>query len=90
MKRAHLLISGKVQGVSFRYYTKKTASNLNLKGYVKNLPDNKVEIVVEGSDSDVNEFVEWCKKGPSSSHVSDIKINYEPYSGEFMEFEIFY
>ena len=88
MKRINLIISGKVQGVGFRYYTKRTAISLNLKGYVKNLTNNSVEVVAEGAEAEIKQFIEWCKKGPSSSHISDLKINYLPYTGEFKEFEI--
>lgn len=69
-----VIISGRVQGVGFRYYTKRKADSLGLFGWVKNLPDNTVETYVIGTDKEIEEFIEFCKIGPSSAHVANIKI----------------
>lgn len=89
MKRFYLIIKGDVQGVNFRYYTKQIAKELNIKGYVKNT-FNGVEVVAEGKDKDMKEFISWCKKGPSSAEVTDFKIKREKYKNEFKDFSIKY
>jgi len=63
MKRTHLTIHGLVQGVFFRARTRDAAQSFGLKGYVKNLPDGKVEVVAEGPKEKINELIEYCKKG---------------------------
>lgn len=70
----HLLISGRVQGVGFRYFTQKNASALGLKGWVKNLPDGRVEVMAEGPNEKVDELIKKCKQGPPSSYVKDLKV----------------
>jgi acylphosphatase len=79
--RAHVLISGEVQGVGFRYYTSVKARNLGLGGWVKNLNSGKVEAVFEGDEAVVNQMVEWCKKGPSSALVANVSVDYDEPEG---------
>lgn len=88
--RVHLLISGIVQGVNFRYYTRETARRLKLTGWVKNLPDGKVEAVAEGDEKAIDEFIEWCKHGPPSAKVEHVEIKKVKYTGEFSDFKIDY
>ncbi len=88
--QAHVLISGKVQGVFFRSNTEDKAIGLGLKGWVKNLPDGRVEAVFEGNEEKVKEMVEWCKKGPRFSNVRKIDVEFERASNEFKDFEIRY
>ena len=88
MKRIKVLISGKVQGVSFRTFIKHKAISLNLKGYVKNLASGEIEAVFQGKDKAIKEIIDYCKKGPLSSKVIDIKIIEESYKTEFNGFEI--
>lgn len=65
MKKSIIIkVSGKVQNVGFRLYTKKAAKNLDVNGYVKNLPDGSVYIEAEAEDYIIDQFVEWCRKGP--------------------------
>ena len=85
--RAHVFISGEVQGVGFRFHTQIKARNLGLKGWVKNLDNGDVEAVFEGEEDKVNEMIEWCKKGPDSALVKDVKVEFEDYSGEFESFQ---
>lgn len=74
-KRAvKLTISGKVQGVGFRFFVKENAQSLGIKGYVKNLPDGEVEAFFQGSKENVNKMIEMCKKGPLTAEVEDIKV----------------
>ncbi len=75
MKKSIIIkVSGKVQNVGFRFYTKKTAKNLGVNGYVKNLPDASVYIEAEAEDYIIDQFVEWCRKGPSWARVEKINI----------------
>jgi acylphosphatase len=88
--RAHVYISGFVQGVLFRFHTKKMALKLNLKGWVRNLLDGRVEAVFEGDRDKVLEMLQWCKVGPPNARVTDIDIKWEKYEGNLMTFEILY
>jgi len=88
--RAHLLISGRVQGVCFRAYAEEEAQSLGLKGWVKNLLDGRVEVVCEGEKDDVERFVEWCHNGPPGARVRDIDVSWETVGGEFDAFTIEY
>jgi acylphosphatase len=86
--RAHVLIIGLVQGVSFRSSTKRMADFLGLKGWVRNLGDDKVEAVFEGSEDKVKEIVNWCKRGPFSARVDSVKTEFNNHTGEFEGFEV--
>jgi len=86
--RAHLLISGRVQGVAFRYYTQDIAQSLEIKGWVRNCWDGKVEIVVEGEEEKVKKLISRCYQGPGSAIVEKIDIEWEKYIGEFNSFGI--
>lgn len=86
--RAHVLVSGKVQGVFFRQKTKRQAQSLGVKGWVRNLPDGRVEAVFEGEEQAVKALVEYCRHGPSYAIVENVNVNYENYSGEFTDFQI--
>jgi acylphosphatase len=88
MIRAHLLISGVVQGVCFRAESKYQAQFLNLSGWVKNRYDGKVEIVAEGRRSEVERMVQWCKKGPAGAIVENVDVVWQEYTGEFEGFDI--
>jgi len=90
MKRMHVYISGRVQGVFFRASTQRTAQSLNLTGWVRNLPDGSVEALFEGEDGDVAEMLRWCRKGPPGAAVRGFDANEEPWSGEFKDFRISY
>jgi len=90
MKRICMNISGYVQGVFFRENTKKKAKELGLKGYVKNLSDGSIEVVVEGDESNLKELINFCRNNPSGSRVKSIKVDYEEVKNEFKDFEIRY
>lgn len=90
MKRIHVFISGRVQGVFFRAYTRETAMTLNLTGWVRNLYDGSVEAVFEGDDTNVQSMLEWCKKGPPHAVVRHVDASEEPYKGDFRDFRITY
>lgn len=88
--RAHLIISGYVQGVFFRAHTQEKAAMLGLKGWVKNIYDGTVEAVFEGEKGKVEEMIGWCRKGPSGARVSNVDVEWEDYTGEFRDFNISY
>jgi acylphosphatase len=75
MKNLHIHISGKVQGVFFRASTKATADCLGIKGWVKNVPDGRVEIEAEGDDFALDEFLTFCKHGPDDAVVEKVTID---------------
>lgn len=86
--RAHVWISGRVQGVFFRAHTKEVAEKLGLTGWVRNLPDGRVEAVFEGEEEAVKEAIEWCKRGPPLAKVERVEVRYEDPTGEFKDFRI--
>jgi len=86
--RAHLLISGRVQGVAFRYYAQDNAQSLGVKGWVRNCWDGKVEVIVEGEEGKVKKLINWCYQGPGSAIVEKVGIEWEKYRGEFNSFGI--
>ena len=88
MKRAHFIISGRVQGVCYRMYTCEEARRLGVVGWVRNLHDGAVEAVAEGEEDVLNEFLAWCRIGPSYADVSDVKVEYSESTGEFSIFSI--
>lgn len=83
----HVFLSGRVQGVGFRAFTRKQASSLGINGWVKNLADGRVEIKIEGAPSSVKQMINRVKEGPSFARVEDIEINDEEVDG-FNDFEI--
>lgn len=70
-----LHITGRVQGVGFRYSALQKARALNLDGYVQNLPDGSVKAVVSGEQNPVNDFNHWCRQGPSMARVEDVHVS---------------
>ena len=76
-ERAHVFVSGRVQGVSFRDATRSQAEQLGLSGWVRNTQDGQVEAVFEGEPDTVRQMVEWCKSGPSSADVEDVSVENE-------------
>lgn len=87
MKTYHLLISGKVQGVFYRNSAREIANELDVKGWIRNTKDDRVEALVSGSAKNVEKFIEWCKKGPSQATVSDV-YSKEHFALKFQDFEI--
>lgn len=86
--RSHVFVSGKVQGVYFRQNTLETANEHGVFGWVRNLPDGRVEAVFEGDETAVNRVVEWCRSGPPASRVDKLDVQQEKYTGEFSSFAI--
>jgi len=83
-----VFISGFVQGVFFRETTKNRADSLNVRGWVTNREDGRVEAVFEGEEQEVKRMVEFCKQGTSRATVTNVVIRWEDYVGEFDSFEV--
>ena len=88
--RAHVFVIGRVQGVYFRQNTKQVATRHRVTGWVRNLPDGRVEAMFEGDDMDVNEVIEWCHIGPPKAKVEDVDVKFQKYTGEFAGFDVNY
>jgi len=88
--RAHIYVSGRVQGVYYRETSKKTAEKLGISGWIKNLKDDRVEGVFEGDKSKVEKMVSWSRKGSFWASVDSFDVIWEDYKSEFSNFEIRY
>jgi len=88
MVRARLLISGVVQGVGYRWSCRREGHGLGLTGWVRNLPDGRVEAVIQGTREQVERMIRWCYRGPEEARVTDIAVAYEEPSEEFPDFGI--
>lgn len=86
--RAHLIITGVVQGVYYRVTAREKARTLDITGWVKNRPDRAVEAVAEGNMENVVKFIDWCRQGPPASKVSHVEVTWEDFRAEFKAFEI--
>jgi len=86
--RAHVFVSGRVQGVFFRSETQDEALRHGLTGWVRNLPDDRVEAVVEGDRDKVETLIEFCKRGPHGAKVTKVEVTWEDYTGQFKSFTI--
>lgn len=78
MKHLNIRVSGKVQEVFFRAFARDVARSLGLQGYARNEPDGSVYIEAEGNETELSQFVDWCKKGPPHAQVSDLQIEEGP------------
>jgi len=85
---AHVFVIGRVQGVFFRSETRRKARKHNVTGWVRNLPDGRVEAIFEGEKKNVEKLIEFCKRGPPGARVTRTKVVFEIYSGEFVDFQI--
>jgi acylphosphatase len=79
--RAHVFVSGRVQGVYYRATTRETAQERGVDGWVKNLDDGRVEAVFEGPERDVEAMVEFCHEGSNRANVTDVDVTYEDPDG---------
>jgi acylphosphatase len=78
-------ISGRVQGVGFRYSARSMASTIGIKGFVRNLPNGDVYIEVEGSFLQLEEYIQWCRQGPPRAKIKVVDV----YDAETVGFEAF-
>ena len=87
---AKLRVTGKVQDVSFRSFTKRNADLLELRGFVKNVDDNHVEVLAEGNKDNIETLIEALRTGPENAVVKKVDIEWQPYSGVHTDFKIIY
>jgi len=86
--RARFWISGRVQGVFYRDHTRRWASSMGLLGWVRNLPDGRVEALVEGEKGNIQSLEKRLREGPPLSRVENVQTEWEDYKGEFLDFRI--
>lgn len=87
-KRIEAVVSGHVQGVSFRYYTQREAQRLGVTGWVANKPDGTVRAVAEGDEDALQQFVDWLHEGPSHARVRNVDVSWSDAKNEFGQFAI--
>lgn len=87
-KRLHVYWSGRVQGVGFRYTAESVALELSLTGWVRNLPDGRVEAVCEGSETSLKTLLDKIRAGPMDRYIQQVQATWDRASGEFDDFEI--
>ena len=87
MQRAHVWVSGRVQGVFFRQSTENRARELGLTGWVRNLPDGRVEAIAEGDPDALAEWIAFCHVGPPAAQVTHVDVQWESPTGEFAGFD---
>ena len=88
--RVHAYITGRVQGVAFRWETQRVAEQHQVQGWVRNLPDRRVEAVFEGPRPQVEAVLAWCHQGPAIARVDAVDFQWEDFKGEFEGFSITY
>jgi acylphosphatase len=90
MKQIHLRVSGRVQGVYFRASARDHARQLGLKGWVQNCPDGSVEALAKGEQNQLQQFITWCHSGPPGALVTDVAVEWQKASTEFVNFAVRY
>lgn len=88
MKRAHVLVSGKVQGVFYRDAARQEAERHSVTGWIRNLPDGRVEAVFEGEDDPVDAMLAWCHDGSPRAQVTGVEVALDDAKGEFDRFQV--
>ena len=86
--RAHVIVSGRVQGVFFRAETRRAAERLGVHGWVRNRADGSVEALFEGQQATVNDAIAWCHHGSPMARVSGVQVTWETYRGDLDGFTI--
>lgn len=77
-RQVNIIVSGRVQGVYFRAFTRRKANQLNISGSAINLADGRVEIIAQGEHPALEQFIAWCRKGPITARVNHIEITERP------------
>ncbi len=90
LTRAQLIIKGLVQGVYYRAFTRDTATQLGLRGWVRNLSDGSVEAMFEGYRDDIEKAIAHCRSGPPGARVDRIDVKWADYQGDLKGFQIRY
>ena len=88
MYQVHLIVSGLVQGVCYRANCKEEAIKLNLIGWVRNLSSGEVEVLAQGEKENIENLIEWCKKGPPHARVNNLKIEWQDKTEDLKSFKI--
>ncbi len=88
LKTLHCLISGRVQGVNFRSWTKSQAEKFGLTGWVRNLPDGKVEVQAQGDEQVLSSFREELNRGPTASRVDNLECRFVDEDQEYTNFDV--
>jgi acylphosphatase len=86
--RLRALVSGRVQGVAFRWYAQQTAIAQGLTGWIRNRRDGRVEVCVEGERKEVESFAAWLRRGPSPARVDSVEETWTEATGEFADFQV--
>jgi acylphosphatase len=86
--RVRAVISGRVQGVAFRFETQYAAERIGVRGWVRNRPDGTVQALFEGERERVEEMLAWCRRGPALARVTAVDVTWEDYRGDLAEFRI--
>lgn len=90
MKMTHVIVEGRVQGVAFRDYTRREATQLGLSGWVRNLRNGSVEVMLAGADRDIAAMLEWLKKGSPRARVDNLMVETVAADEHFTTFDIRY
>jgi acylphosphatase len=88
LSRVHVIVSGRVQGVAYRYFVERRAADIPVTGWVRNLRDGRVEIMAEGEKADLESFLGFLRQGPRMANVDDLDVLWEDYRGEYKDFRI--
>ncbi len=88
--KAHVIVSGRVQGVYFRGETRNKAVKYGVNGWIRNLHDGRVDAVFEGKKDDVEKTIDFVSRGPSFAKVTNVELEWQDYTGEFNDFRILY
>jgi len=88
--RARIWVSGLVQGVAYRAFTQRTASQHGLRGGVRNLDDGRVAVEVEGTRQAVERLIAFLRTGPPMARVQDVQVQWEPPTGQYDDFRVWY
>lgn len=88
MKQVHLLIAGFVQGIGFRQFIKHEARKRGVAGWVRNLPNGTVEALLQAKKPILDEMITFCKKGPMSTQVKDVAIEWQEAASQYSDFSI--
>jgi len=87
-KQYRITVTGMVQGVSFRFFTREFVRAFPITGEVKNLSDGSVLIIAEGEEQDLQKLIEWTHAGPSAARVVSVTLVEEPFTGTYSQFDI--
>jgi acylphosphatase len=88
IRKVNIVVSGRVQGVCFRAFTRKKAKQLGITGSATNLADGRVEIIAQGENGVIEQFIKWCSKGPITARVDQCDVDELPTDEMLNTFEV--